>query len=142
MKKISWIFLIYALLFVLIGCSKEQVKNEDNRNEQSTIPQNWVGPNDTGVSSRDLGLCEKSKIAQKMNLPGFIGINFKGEQLSYRSSEKVVQFSQELMVDSGYRLEKLSLLLKKDSVDEVYVGKLNNENKITKVVVYKKGACS
>ncbi|WP_188483336.1 hypothetical protein [Gottfriedia solisilvae] len=132
----------FALLFILIGCSKEQVKNDADWNEQTTIPQYWVGPTDTGVSSRDLGQCGKSKIAQKMNLPGFIGINFTGEHLSYRSSEKVVQFSQELMVDSGYTLEKLSLLIKKDSVDEVYVGLLNNKNKITRLVVYKKGACS
>jgi len=142
LKKISWMFLRFAFLFMLIGCSKQQVKNDANWNEQTTIPQNWIGPTDTGVSSRDIGLCGKSENAKKMNLPGFIEINFTGEHLSYHSSEKIVQFSQNQMVDSGYKLEKLSLLIKKDSVDEVYIGVRNNENQISRVVVYKKGACS
>lgn len=142
MKNINRMFLIFGLLFVLIGCSNAQPKKASTQDEQTTVPENWIGPTDSGVTSRDLGLCGKSNMAKKLNLPGFISINFTDEHHSYRSSEEVVDYSSELMVDSGYKLGNLSLLIKKDSVDEVYVGVLNHKNQLTTVVVYKMGACS
>ncbi len=113
-----------------------------SQEDQTTILENWKGPTDSGVTSRDLGLCGKSDIAKKLNLPGFIGVNFTDEHLTYRSTEEVVEYSPERMVDTGYKLGNLSLLIKKGSVDEVYVGVLNHKNQLITVVVYKMGACS
>ncbi|XRG80192.1 hypothetical protein V5E38_07765 [Rossellomorea sp. GAMAL-10_SWC] len=142
MKKTGRIFMAFTLIFVLLGCSKEKSTNDLNQNDQTTVPERWDGPTDTSVTSRDLGLCGKSRVAKEINLPGFITTNFTGEHITYRSSDEVVQFSPELMVVSDYKLEHLLLLRKKDSIDEIYIGQLNNKNKVTTVVVYKKGACS
>ncbi|MFD4707224.1 hypothetical protein ACFWM3_20475 [Gottfriedia sp. NPDC058432] len=142
MKNISRMILVFGLLLILIGCSKVHPNKTSTQDDQTTVLENWIGPTDSGVTSRDLGLCGKSDIAKKLNLPGFILVNFTDEHISYRSSEEVVEYSSELMVDSGYKLGNLSLLLKKDSVDEVYVVVRNHKNQLTTVVVYKMGACS
>lgn len=137
MYRLFQLLLSLVLILSLTACAASQ----EEAAKGLKVPQGWSGPEKSKVSSEDIGSCVKSKVAEKMDLPGFIGINEANGHMSYHSTEKVVSFSTNL-VDTGYRLGDLELWENPQSTAEIYVGKWESGMFPKEFVVYKLGPCS
>ncbi|WP_088044595.1 hypothetical protein [Bacillus sp. EAC] len=141
MYKIFLIIMKLTLILSLIGCSKDS-NYTSSEIDKTTISEYWVGPKDTGVASSDVEHCGKSASAKKMVFPGFITVSFSEEQNIYHSTEQVIKFDTEHMIDSKYRLGNLSLWKSKESNKEIYVGKIEDDKHPKEVLVYQQGGCN
>ncbi|GGI11803.1 hypothetical protein [Gottfriedia solisilvae] len=133
--------LAIVLILNLMGCNQDPKSSTNGTTEETTITKYWTGQQKNAVSSRDIGICGKSKVAKRNGSPGFIMINFLEEPLTYHSTELVVKFSSESMIDTGYKLGSLSLWTKSESTKEIYIGKMDSSNKPNDLVVYQIGGC-
>jgi hypothetical protein len=137
MQKPFQVILSLALMLSLMGC-----RSSDSGSHSNSFPEKaWTGPENGIIFSSDIEHCGKSAIAKKLDLPGFIRINWPDDGSAiYHSTAKLIQFNSEL-VDSGYRLGDLSLWKKPETNDQVYVGIFEGNNPPKEVVVYELGGC-
>ncbi|MFF2878144.1 hypothetical protein ACFVR2_17665 [Gottfriedia sp. NPDC057991] len=143
MYRVIYSILSLILISTLIGCSLNLKSTKNNSTpDETTVPVYWSGPQTNAVSSRDIAICGKSKIAKKKQLPGFIMVKLSDEPITYRSTNQIVKFSQVSMIDTEYRLDNMSLWRDSSTNKELYIGRSKGNIPPKEVVVYKIGACS